>query len=70
MSNLQRVPQFLREHPEWSEGSMRWLIFNAESNGLNAAGAIVRVGRRVFIDTDRFDGWIESQARQRGTASA
>jgi hypothetical protein len=28
-------------------------------NGL--ASAIIRIGRRVLIDLDRFDAWIEAQ---------
>jgi len=44
-----------------SENQLRWLIFNARANGLHAHGAIVRIGRRVYIDEDKFDAWIESQ---------
>ncbi|MBK1670018.1 hypothetical protein CKO28_18450 [Rhodovibrio sodomensis] len=32
-------------------------------NGLEEAGAVVRVGRRVLIDLDQLDAWIE---RHRG----
>lgn len=46
------------------EGSLRWLIFNEATNGLREAEAIVRIGRRVFIDEDRFDAWIETQNAQ------
>ena len=43
------------------EGQLRWWIFTATSNGLDAADAVVRVGRRVYIDIDRFNDWIEQQ---------
>ena len=60
--NLKTVPEFAAGGP-FSEGQIRWFIFNAPSNGLSAADAVVRVGRRVYVDTDKFDGWIDSQNR-------
>jgi hypothetical protein len=45
----------------FSEGQLRWWIFMAASNGLDAASAVVRIGRRVYIDIDRFNDWIEQQ---------
>ncbi len=45
--------------PAITEGSLRWLIFNAQENGLDQA--LVRVGRRVLIDLDAFNDWLESQ---------
>jgi hypothetical protein len=67
--NLQAVTSFAAKGP-FSEGQLRWWIFTSASNGLDAANAVVRVGRRVYIDLDRFDDWIEQQNRhreQRGT---
>jgi hypothetical protein len=48
----------------FSEGSLRWLIFNCEKNGLDKV--LVRVGRKVFIDTQRFNAWLEWQRRRGG----
>lgn len=45
--------------PAITEGSLRWLIFNAAENGLEQA--IVRVGRRVLIDTAAFNDWLANQ---------
>jgi hypothetical protein len=58
-----RVKQFVERHVSegWSEPSLRWLIFKAHSNGLEEAGAIVRAGRRVFIDETAFFRWLRSQ---------
>jgi hypothetical protein len=47
-----------------TENQLRWLIFNADANGLSAHGAIVRIGRRVYIDEDAFDRWIDAQQRR------
>ena len=65
---LTRLRDFADRGP-FTEGSLRWLVFNESSNGLREAGAIVRLGRRVFIDEAKFDGWIDSQnASKRATA--
>lgn len=58
--NLKTVTQFAEDSP-WSEPQLRWLIFNAETNGMKAAGAVVRIGRRVYLDVDAFDAWIVAQ---------
>lgn len=55
---------------EWtSQSFLRHAIFNSESrvgsrgaviagNGLSSA--IIRIGRKILIDLDAFDAWIES----------
>lgn len=43
----------------FSQAGLRWKIFNASENGLDRA--IVRLGRRVFIDVDEFNRWIDRQ---------
>ncbi len=55
------VNQFTEMHAAFTRGGMRALIFNENSNGLSAAGAIVRVGRKVLIHQDLFFTWIELQ---------
>ena len=44
-----------------SEPSIRWLIFNARQNGRSEHRAIVRIGRRVYVDRDAFDRWVDAQ---------
>ena len=58
--DLKTVSQFA-SGSVWSEASLRWMIFRAADNGLSAAGAIVRCGRRVFIDPAAFDQWLVAQ---------
>jgi hypothetical protein len=58
--NLKSVAQFAVNTP-FSEAQCRWWIFNAERNGLNEARAILRIGRRVYIDVDAFDRWLDAQ---------
>jgi len=56
------VKQFSEKHPAFPEGGLRYRIFHAETNGLEASGAIVRNGRRVLIHEERFFDWLESQS--------
>ncbi len=35
---------------------LRWLVFNEGTNGFSAC--VVRIGRRVFIEENRFFEWI------------
>jgi hypothetical protein len=55
----------------FTASSVRHLIFMAQKrinscgdvipgNGLAEAGAILRIGRRVLIDLDAFDAWLET----------
>lgn len=57
---LQSVAQFCAQSP-FTENQVRWWIFNAGDNGLTAADALVRIGRRVYIDVDGFDRWLVAQ---------
>ena len=59
--SIRTVSQFCEENSAFSQGGMRWMIFNEKSNGLADCGAIVRVGRRVLIDSEKFFSWIDSQ---------
>lgn len=66
---LLTVRQFADKHPAFPQGSLRNLIFLAESrntskgkiagNGLDVA--LVRVGRKVLIDEAKFFNWIDAQ---------
>jgi hypothetical protein len=55
------VNQFIAKHPAFTEGGLRSLIFNEDSNGLAESGAIVRIGRKVLIVEAKFFGWVEAQ---------
>lgn len=70
--NLRTVPRFVEEsNGVFSEGQLRWWIFNADKNGMADDGVVVRLGRRVYIDVDRFDEWVDAQqAPEEGRASA
>jgi hypothetical protein len=66
---LLTVRQLAERHPAFSQGSLRNLIFLAESrktskgkiagNGLDIA--LVRIGRKILIDEAKFFDWIDAQ---------
>ena len=53
------VKQFSESHPAFTVGSLRALIFNSNTNGLNESGAVVRINRKVLINEGRFFDWVE-----------
>lgn len=56
---LKTINQFIKEYPCFTQGSMRFYVFNEKNNGLESAGAVVRVGGKVLIDVKRFFNWVE-----------
>lgn len=65
------VSQFVQKHPAFTELALRNYIFQArprtcsrgyiEGNGLEASGALIRIGRKILIDEEKFFEWIASQ---------
>lgn len=55
------VNQFTEKHLAFTKGSIRALIFNEHQNGLAESGAIIRIGRKVLIDSSKFFSWVEAQ---------
>ena len=60
-NNLRSISQFAEENPAFTEPAIRWYIFKEKENGLAALGAVVRIGRRVYIDRQKFSTWVENQ---------
>lgn len=60
------VNQFSEKHPAFNRGGLRALIFNENTNGLAQSGAIIRMGRKVLINEQKFFAWVESH--QNGVA--
>lgn len=55
------VKQTSRRYPAFTESSIRYLIFNEKHNGFSRC--IRRVGRKVLIDFDAFEKWVDGSAR-------
>lgn len=48
-----------------TDSSIRWQIFNGKENGFSTC--VVRMGRKVLIDLDRFETWLDNQAADGGS---
>ena len=59
---LLTIRQMTEKHPAFPEGGLRHRIFHANSNGMADAGVIVRNGRRVLIDEEKFFDWLKRGA--------
>ena len=60
--NLLTVSQFIEKHQWATRGGLRQLLFERETNGLNVA--VVRIGRKLLLDEDRFFAWVEKNGRE------
>ena len=61
LSSVKNMPS---HYPEFTPGSIRWLIFNGQENGFEHC--TVRIGRKILIDLDKFDLWLDEQAYKGG----
>ena len=56
------VKKTAENYPEvFTESAIRWLIFNEKYNGFSRC--IRRIGRKVLIDLDQFELWIDAQGQ-------
>lgn len=55
---LTTVKQTAELYPAFPSSSLRWLIFNKQTNGF--AKCIRKIGRKVLIDLDQFESWVDS----------
>ncbi len=60
-TRLLTVNQFVSEHSFATNGGIRFLLFNSKNNGMNKAGVVKRIGRRVLLDEKKFFEWVEAQ---------
>lgn len=71
LATVAQIPA-LTSYSWLTESALRHLIFHAEpsfasdgqktsGNGLLQAGVIIRIGRKILIDLDKFDDWLNQQ---------
>ena len=56
--NLRSVRQLAAESPI-SESAWRFLLLHRKENGLDSA--VVRIGRRLYLDAEHVGRWLEAQ---------
>ena len=54
------LKQLSKIYPVFTESSLRWLRFNGEENGFNYC--VIKIGKRIFIDINRFENWLSKNA--------
>lgn len=59
--SLYTVSKFSEKHPAFPVGSIRDRIFHSKTNGLAKSGAIIRNGRRVLINEEKWFLWLEGE---------
>lgn len=59
------VKQFSERHPTFTVASLRALIFDGNTNGLNDSCAVVRINRKVLINEGRFFDWVELKNKRK-----
>ena len=70
-NNLKSIKELAAMDPQFSEAALRYHVHRAyarttkhgeflPANGLGEAGAVVRIGRRVLLDVDKFYAWVAS----------
>lgn len=53
------IKDFCTQFPTFKYGQVRNLIYYENRNGLNDMQVILRIGKRIYIDVDRWFAWIE-----------
>lgn len=56
------VAQLAQRYPAFSEGSIRWMIFNANTNGFHKV--IRRIGRKVVLNLTNFKKFLEENTQK------
>lgn len=59
--SLFTINQFAKRHSFLSPAAIRFQIFNREKNNLHRSGAMVRLGKKILIDEEKYFDWIDAQ---------
>ena len=56
---LMTLQQTVEQNPAFKLEQLRWQLHCRNKSGLSKA--VVKIGRRVYLDSDRFNEWLENQ---------
>ena len=56
LNDWQKLPDFIQEHPQFTEQQMRWLLLHRKLNGLNKY--VRKIGKPIYICVPGFLQWI------------
>lgn len=54
---LSTIKQFVESNPAFAEGGIRAMLFY-KGEAAEQAGAVVRFGRKILIDEEKFIEWV------------
>ena len=55
------VNQLCEKHKAFKIGGVRSLLFDSDNNGLKESGAVVRSGRKIYINEPKWFSWLEAK---------
>jgi hypothetical protein len=59
------VRQFSEKHPAFTQGVLRYIIFNEKTNGFDRC--IKRLGRKILLEEAAVFKWLNEQNQQQST---
>lgn len=59
---LLTIRQFVEKHRAFTEGGLRYLIFNRKTNGFD--NCVKRMGRKILLDEGAVLQWLDTQEAQ------
>ncbi len=65
--SIKTIQQFLEVTPAITPGQLKSWIFEEKRYGLRAAGAVFKMGKKMYIVPDKFNEWLAAfiQAQQK-----
>lgn len=60
---LMTLKQTAEQYPAFTVASLRWHLHRRSTSGLSKA--TVKVGRRVYVDSEAFEQWLENQREEK-----
>lgn len=62
LSDVVRPEMLSEEYPKlFSAPQISWLIRNRDCNGLKDCGAVLKVGRKIYLSREKFFDWFYTQ---------
>jgi len=54
---LRTIRDFTDTYSEFTFNQIRYLVYNAKTNGMENSGVLVHIGKRIFINVEKFYAW-------------
>ena len=56
---LMSLEETAKQYPVFTVAALRWQLHRRSTSGLSKA--IVKVGRRIYVDSTAFEAWLETK---------